>query len=86
MTLLILLSPRQSRSIYHSVFRLVMHKFPIKTKYNLINVVEHQKDEHLGFTLFTFFQINMYNFIKVRSVCTGMPFHSKLLFHRCKNE
>lgn len=56
----------EAKKIYPIIFRLMQIKIPIKTKYNLVNIVEHQKDTRLGFSVFDFFQINTYNFIKVR--------------------
>lgn len=55
----------EAKKIYPIIFRLMPFKIPIKTKYNLVNVIEHQKDQRLGFSIFSLFQINAYNFIRV---------------------
>lgn len=55
----------EAKKIYPIIFRLIQFKIPIKTKYNLVNIIEYQKDQRLGFLVFDFFQINTYNFIKV---------------------
>lgn len=62
---LAIIAKHNAKQIYPIIFHMIYIQIPIKIKYNLLNIIEHQKDQRLGFSIFDFFQLNTFNFFKV---------------------